>query len=951
MLKLKSKCFKLSIVLFLLNISNFVFPVTGFALKTCRISNNIAICAKTSPKLKAVPRDIPPTVTGFDLSANNITKIEVLDFKNLSRLTQLDLNRNYISQIEPGAFRDLISLKKLNLNNNRLGHLGEDLFNGLRNLAVLRMNNNRVNAVTTSFKSLTSLEFLDISKNRLKQLTKVHCIIQHLPNLRELYMWKNEFTTFHSWELTNSSLKLTAIDMSQNPIGDFKITADVFPNLSWFNIGGAVRKPMKYDVRNETFLSRVSTLDISGLHMLLNDMKTLLGSVNSSLTILRMNGMKCNLTALIKISCTIPTMSKLQLRRNKFHFVHSGLFNLCVNVTELDLGDNKINNIQDNAFRSMQGLRILTLSRNKLSSVPAATRNLSTLQELDLSGNTITKLGCQDFANLPKLRKLYLYLNSISALQDCVFKDLVNLQILKLQNTQLSKLNGAFKKPLPKLIQLRLNENKLTAIKCGELDGLQSLQNLSLHNNSIRTLERGSFIKLTNLTELQLQSNDLQKEAINNGSLNDLINLRLLDIRDNHIHYEDSSALLYPPFSNLSLLETLFFPGQHRRGKALLPRNFLEGLTNLKDFIGRNMQLLSLNKDTFTYTPGLQTLDLSSNDLANLHPELFSPIRSLKSIYISSINLRSLDFLKDANLTKLEFLQSRKNAYSVISEEVIKSLPALVYLDIQYNSFTCDCDNAWFLKWAKENNQTQVSGAYNFECNYPSDLKGMKLLDLDVKSCSVNIEFICFISTTCTILLFMAVSFTQHFLRLQLTYAYYFFLALLFDKKNKSKKAAHQYDAFVSYNTHDEPWVIRELLPKLEAERGWRLCLHHRDFEPGRSIIDNITDAIYGSRKTICVISHRYLDSEWCSKEIQVASFRLFDEQKDVLILVFLEDIPNSLLSPYHRMRKLLKRRTYLSWPRAKEHPEVFWQKLHQALETGEDPSEDRFHLSVVDRP
>lgn len=39
----------------------------------------------------------------------------------------------------------------------------------------------------------------------------------------------------------------------------------------------------------------------------------------------------------------------------------------------------------------------------------------------------------------------------------------------------------------------------------------------------------------------------------------------------------------------------------------------------------------------------------------------------------------------------------------------------------------------------------------------------------------------------------------------------------------------------------------------------------------GRPIMENITDAIYSSRKTICVISHSYLQSEWCSREIQMA--------------------------------------------------------------------------------
>ncbi|MEQ2233751.1 hypothetical protein ILYODFUR_025039 [Ilyodon furcidens] len=199
------------------------------------------------------------------------------------------------------------------------------------------------------------------------------------------------------------------------------------------------------------------------------------------------------------------------------------------------------------------------------------------------------------------------------------------------------------------------------------------------------------------------------------------------------------------------------------------------------------------------------------------------------------------------------------------------------------------------------------------------------------------------------ILLVMVASFTYHFMRSQLYIAYYLFWAWLFDSKYKNKQAPHKYDAFVSYNCNDEPWVIGELLPKLEGEQGWRLCLHHRDFEPGKPIIDNITDAIYSSRKTICVISRRYLRSEWCSREVQTASFRLFDEQKDVLVLVFLEDIPTYLLSPFHRMRKLLKKQTYLSWPRAADQPEAFWENLRKALQTGNDPSEDKFRLTVVE--
>ncbi|XP_060949652.1 toll-like receptor 13 isoform X2 [Limanda limanda] len=643
------------------------------------------------------------------------------------------------------------------------------------------------------------------------------------------------------------------------------------------------------------------------------------------------------------------SLNKLNLNNNKLSELGADLFHGLSNLTELRVSKNKIKAIKDDAFRSLHSLKILSLSNNKLSSVPCATRNLSNLLELDLSSNNITKLGCDDFANQTKLKHLDLYQNRIAALPECVFKDLVRLQVLKLQSNGLSNLNGAFKSPLPYLKQLLLNTNKLTAIKHGEFSGLWSLQNLSLHENQISQLYIGSFVGLTNLTHLLLQRNLIEETNVSKGVFNDLINLRSLELRDNHIKYRNSTSLLQAPFSQLSRLEMLAMPTQHGKGGSLLPRNLLQGLTNLLDFNIRDIHLFSLHKDMFNYTPQLTNLDISSNELQDLSPDWFSQIPNLKSLYISRTSLTSLDYLTDANLTKLEFVQARKNEYSVISEDIINSLPSLVFADFQGNGFTCDCDNAWFIQWIQNNNQTQVFDAYNFKCNYPVNLKGMKLLDLDIRLCSVDTGFIMFISTTCSILVFMLASFIYHFLRWHLAYAYYFFLAMLFDTKHKNKKPPNQYDAFVSYNANDEPWIMRELLPKLEGEQGWKLCLHHRDFMPGKPIVENIVDAIYGSRKTICVISRRYLESEWCSREMQVASFRLFDEQKDVLILVFLEEIPTGELSPYYRMKKLLNKMTYLSWPRAAGHTELFWEKLRQALRTGQDRVDEHFPLNVVD--
>lgn len=831
-LGLKRAAFLTSGAFFLLNLSHFVDPVTGFVVgNNCRISYDVAICSKE--KLQDVPRDIPPTVKGFDLSSNKISRIHSSDFKTLPLLESLDLKNNKISQVDEGAFANLNLLKEMNLNNNELGKLTTGLFDGLQNLTTLRVSRNKIKMlVPSSLMPLVSLTFLDISGNVLGG--NIQPIFQ-LPNLQHLMMGANKVKVFQWGELTNTSLQLKYLDLSLNPITTFRITADIFPNLTWLNIGSTFKKQhITWDVHR--FLGQVSILDISKLGLGHRDMTSLMASVNSSLKVLRMNSMTCSLAELVNISCSIQSVSKLQLRHNKLRSLKSSFFHLCANITELDLEQNKLDSIDAGAFRSMPELKVLTLSNNNLKFVQEATRNLRALVELDLSKNQIDTLQCDDFANLTNLRKLSLSDNSISALPDCVFKDLTQLQVLKLHNNSISKLNRAFQISLPNLKYLHLGFNKLVAINHGEFKNLKSLQNLSLSFNQIKTLREGSFIGLNNLIEMLMVSNQLETKLIANNTFNDLINLRRLDLRNNRITYSDSRPLHYPPFAKLSRLETLAFLSQHHRGKSLLPCNILEGLSSLLDFSCRNSQLLSLDKDMFTYTPRLQKLDISSNDLNDLPPDLFHPIPDVRSLYISRISLRSLDFIKEAKLNKLEFLQSRKNAFSIITEDVFKSLPELQYVDFQGNSFTCDCDNAWFLQWATSNNRTQVFDAYNFECNYPAELKGEKLLDLNTQSCIIDTDFICFISTTCVILLFMAVSFTYHFLRWQLTYAYYFVLAMLVDTKHKNQQTLHQYDAFVSYNAHDELWVLRKLLPKLEEEQGWRLCLHHRDFEPGKGL-------------------------------------------------------------------------------------------------------------------
>jgi len=70
------------------------------------------------------------------------------------------------------------------------------------------------------------------------------------------------------------------------------------------------------------------------------------------------------------------------------------------------------------------------------------------------------------------------------------------------------------------------------------------------------------------------------------------------------------------------------------------------------------------------------------------------------------------------------------------------------------------------------------------------------------------------------------------------------------------------YDVFVSYSHKDKPWVASVLVKSLLAN-GLRVLVDETEFEPGKSSIENMTDAILHSRRTVAVLTPNWVGSEW----------------------------------------------------------------------------------------
>ena len=88
------------------------------------------------------------------------------------------------------------------------------------------------------------------------------------------------------------------------------------------------------------------------------------------------------------------------------------------------------------------------------------------------------------------------------------------------------------------------------------------------------------------------------------------------------------------------------------------------------------------------------------------------------------------------------------------------------------------------------------------------------------------------------------------------------------------------FNAFVSYSSADEEWVLNELMDNLEnsSNETIRLCLHERDFKIGLPIAENIVLHLEQSATCIMVVSEKFTQSYWCNFELQVAH-KMFEEQ------------------------------------------------------------------------
>lgn len=804
----------------------------SFSLKNCTVhaggaSGEVSVDC-VSRKLLTIPDDVPRDATSVKLSYNLLAQVKRNDVEHLTKLKSLALQSNKITHIDDGSFIHMRSLKMLQLSQNQLSELTAQLFQGLSNLTHLDVSSNIISFIhPSSFKALPGLQTALLEGNRLMKMADIRPLL-NLPKLKNLTIGRNLFTSFESKDLLlDQPSSLRVLDVSQSTFEAFSISAAIFPHLEMIDLS---ESGFTWNTTDRTSLQNIAQLFFSKTDVSSQQIQEILQSV-TSLKHLRMIYIDEWIhEGLLATVCRIPSLRILELYFNKVANL-SAKVESCSELVQLDLSCSEVSEVPPGSFRRMKQLRLLNLEVNLLTKVPEDIRNLSSLQVFYLSDNLISEVGCEEFSNTSALVELYLNSNQITSLHRCSFENLLKLQTLDLNDNLLWMIEDVFSRGPAKLQFLDLSGNSVSVYDDRYFQNLGWLQHLDVSSDKVGRVTSEVFVGLHRLKSLHVTI-PLDYECDFRG-LKQLEKLTIsMTISDTRNPPKYSQALF-----QLKSLRSLHVScqGFHYGFPLDVPLDLLSSMTHLEEFTADNIYISAPDPQTFLSNSRLRALKISQTDLSDLDPEMFRPIPGLQSLDLSGTQISSLGFLLQVDFSSLRNLRLCDNDITIINHTLFQFLPSLTLLDLTNNPLTCECPNAGFILWVLSNNQTQVINGHQYSCSFPVAKKGTNLLDFEVQFCWIDVNFLCFLSSTCLVVLTLVTSFTYHFLRWQLLYAFHLFLAFIYDTQNRKQQHPHRYDAFVSYNIEDELWVYEEMLPALEDQQGWRLCLHHRDFQPGQN--------------------------------------------------------------------------------------------------------------------
>ncbi|XP_072850467.2 toll-like receptor 7 [Pogona vitticeps] len=903
-------------------------------------------------RLSTIPRGIPPNLRLLSLEVNNIFYLQKENLSELGSLEILYLGKNCYYRnpcnesfhIEETAFQALGALRVLSLKANNISEVPKNLPSTLKELYLY--NNVIQNIGEQDLSGLHNLEKLDLSGNCPRCLnTPYHCTpcrdnasisihpraFDSLKELKVLRLHSTSLTTVNS-DWFRYTERLEALDLSQNYLHNEIETChflNFLPNLVNldFSFNFELRSYRTRLTLPKTFanLSNLQTLRIRGFVFKELDqasIDSLIHLKNLSVLDFGTNFIRTIDTAMFK---KLPALKTVSLAFNKISLLSNDSNGKLCSAPQPSV-DGFLGTVPsdmqyflyDEYSRSCKFKDIEAAASFPLDTGPLCGKYGTTL---DLSRNNIFFINPLDFQHLNYVKCLNLSGNAMSqTLDGSEFVHLSSLKYLDFSNNRIDLLFQTAFRELTELEVLNLSDNS----HYFKAEGISHSLGFTKY--------------LVNLTTLFMNGNEIFTST-DKGMASD--SLKTLEFRKNRLDilWKEGTSEYYSFFKNLTNLETLDISENYLHS---LPRGvFCELPVGLKvlRLASNSMQLFLWGE--LQVLKKLEVLDLGNNQLTTVPRELSNCSQTLQKLILQNNRIKKLtdNFLRGAfSLAYLDLsfnkIKTLKN--SSFPKNVIDNMSTLV---LQGNSFKCNCDLVWFVWWINQTNVTIPFLATDVTCGGPGTWKDKSVVFLDLETCELDSSQILFLISVSVIMLLMTIPIISHLYFWDVWYIYHFCFARLKGYKRLFSSGV-VYDAFVTYDKRDTAvteWVMKELVEKLEGQREkqFNLCLEERDWLPGEPVLANLSESIQISRKTIFILTNKYIESGNFRMAFYMAHQRLMDEKVDVIILIFLEKVLQ--MSKCLRLRKIMCSRSVLEWPANPHSQRYFWHCLRNSLEANHD--------------
>uniref|UniRef100_A0A8B9F4Y3 TIR domain-containing protein n=1 Tax=Amazona collaria TaxID=241587 RepID=A0A8B9F4Y3_9PSIT len=792
----------------------------------------------------------------------NLTDIPIVPKDTVKLL----LTFNYITQVTATSFPLLEHLFLLEIGTQYVYPvtIGEGAFRNLPNLRILDLGYNRILQLDLdAFAGLPSLAVLRLFQNNLGNSILEEHYFQDLSSLEELDLSGNQITKLRPHPLFYNLTALKTVNLKFNPIS----------NLCESNLTSFRGKHFLFFNLNSNYLYKTDETTWAKC-------PNPFSNITFTTLDLGFNGWSTEKVQAFSSAIKGTQIGSLIF---SFHIMGSGFgFNNLKNPDKdtfaglarsdlrlLDISNGYIFSLKSLIFQSLGSLEWLNLFKNKINEIQEqAFFGLGNLKILNLSSNLLGELYDYTFTGLRSVTYIDLQQNHIGVIQEKSFSNLVSLKTLDLRDNAIKKLPS-----FPHLTSAFLGDNKLMSIAGKKLAATY----LELERNWLANVgDLYTLFKVPDVQYIFLKQNRFSY-CVKNDNIIANEQLIYVDLGENMLQLVWERDLCLDVFHGLSKLQVLHLNNNYL---SALPQEVFRGLTSLK------------------------RLNLASNLLSHLSPGIFP--QSLTNLNLSGNMLFSPD------------------------PEVFMTLSIL---DITHNNYVCDCTLKSLLVWLNETNVTLAGSESDRYCVYPPAFAGVPLSSLTYDGCSEDelqqtLRFSLFIFTSVTLLMFlMAVIIFTRCRRICFVW-YKTITKKVIDRHPKvADKSEYKYDAYLCYSKNDFEWVQNSLLKHLDSQyfdkNRFTLCFEERDFLPGEEHINNIRDAIWNSRKTICIVTRQFLKDGWCVEAFNYAQSRYFSDLKDVLVMVVVGSLSQYQLMKHKPIRNFLQRSQYLRWP--EDYQDVDW--------------------------